>query len=579
VTVPQGSGGLPERAWADGEADEPDHPAADLTGGMGLVSVAFLGAALRRRSRLWSVAGVAGLLFGAGVYVISPPAYQASTSVLIAHDPAETPTDAMQTDALMAQSRTVAEVALRDLGLREDPLEFLGSYTVTAATDRVLAITVSAPSGSEAVHRASVLASVFLKFRADQLLSAQRLVTAALNRQIASDKRQVNELTSQISALPATPTAPSKQAELSSLTAQRTQVQNTLTGLQSTVSAYPLTTVSQIAGSKVLDAAAPLPHSHLRVAATYALLGLVAGLALGMGTVVVGALVSDRLRRRDDIARVLGAPVTLSTGRIEPWRLRPGRCGPRLLAPSRLGRLLPRRPRRAGAGPAGARGRDIQRIAAHLRGAVPETSRGTAALAVVAVDNEHTAALPVVTLALSCAREGKDVVLADLAARAPAARLLGVRKSGISTVSRDGAGLRVVVPARGEITPTGPLRRGGTHSQPGLAADQAGTGTAPETGLAAACASAGLLLTLVTLDPAAGAEHLAGWAASAVVVVTAGRSSSTRINAVGELVRLAGLPLAGVVLTGADTTDESLGITCEQAQWVRRGPGPGAVTR
>jgi capsular polysaccharide biosynthesis protein len=575
MTVPQGSGGLPGRAWGDSEAGEPDHPAADLTGGMGLVSLAFLGAALRRRGRLWRAAAAAGLLFGVGVYVTSPPPYQASTSIVLAHDPAQTPTDAMQTDAVMAQSRAVASLALHDLGLREDPLEFLGSYTVTALTDRVLDITVSAPSGSEAVHRASVLASVFLKFRAEQLLSAQRLVTAALNRQIASDKRQVDELTSEIGALPATPTAPSKQAELSSLIARRTQVQNSMTGLQSTVSAYPVTTVSQIAGSKVLDGAAALPHSHLRTAATYALLGLVAGLAAGMGIVVVSALVSDRLRRRDDIARVLGAPVTLSTGRIEPRRLPPARFGPGLLAAGRprLGRLLPRRQRPAGPGLAGARGRDIQRIAAHLRRAVPETSRGTAALAVVAVDNERSAAFPVVTLAMSCAREGKEVVLADLATGAPAARLLGVRQPGISTVSKDGAGLRVVVPARGELTPAGPLRRGGTHSPPGRPGDQGGTGAAPEGGLAAACASADVLLTLATLDPVAGAERLAGWAASAVVMVTAGRSSATRISAVGELVRLAGLPLAGAVLAGADTTDESLGITCEQAQRVRHGPG------
>ena len=38
------------------------------------------------------------------------------------------------------------------------------------------------------------------------------------------------------------------------------------------------------------------------------------GLVLGMGIVVIQALVSDRLRRRDDIAQALGAPVKLSVG-------------------------------------------------------------------------------------------------------------------------------------------------------------------------------------------------------------------------------------------------------------------------
>jgi hypothetical protein len=45
------------------------------------------------------------------------------------------------------------------------------------------------------------------------------------------------------------------------------------------------------------------------------------------------------------------------------------------------------------------------------------------------------------------------------------------------------------------------------------------------------------------------------------VVVTAGRSSWARINAVGEMIRLAGTSVASAVLVGADKTDESLGVT------------------
>jgi hypothetical protein len=78
--------------------------------------------------------------------------------------------------------------------------------------------------------------------------------------------------------------------------------------------------------------------------------------------------------------------------------------------------------------------------------------------------------------------------------------------------------------------------------------------------VAAACASANLLLTLATLDPSLGGEHLATWATDAVVVVTAGRSSWTKIHGVAELVRLSGTRLVCAVLVGADNTDESLGM-------------------
>ena len=39
------------------------------------------------------------------------------------------------------------------------------------------------------------------------------------------------------------------------------------------------------------------------------------------------------------------------------------------------------------------------------------------------------------------------------------------------------------------------------------------------------------VLLLASLDPAFGAEHISGWATNAVVLVTAGKSSSTRIHA------------------------------------------------
>jgi hypothetical protein len=54
-------------------------------------------------------------------------------------------------------------------------------------------------------------------------------------------------------------------------------------------------------------------------------------------------------------------------------------------------------------------------------------------------------------------------------------------------------------------------------------------------------------------------EHLATWATEAVAVVTAGQSSATRINAVGEMIRVAGIRLDSVAVINADKGDESLG--------------------
>jgi hypothetical protein len=282
-------------------------------------------------------------------------------------------------------------------------------------------------------------------------------------------------------------------------------------------------TEAAVKGSVVMDAAAPLAHSRFKKLILDAALGLILGLVLGMGIVVVQALVSDKLRRRDDVAQALGSPVRLSVGTVRMKR-------------SLLGR--------------GTQGSEIQRSADHLRRAVPGSSRGPAALAVVPVDDPLVPASSLVSLALSYAREGQRVAVADLCSGAPAAKLLGSGEPGVREVSEHGTRLVIAVPEPDDVVPVGPLRRG-------LVSAERSQFTRA---VADACASADILLTLTALDPSLGAEHLATWATEAVAVVTAGRSSWTKIHGVAELIRLSGTRLASAVLVGADQTDESLGI-------------------
>ena len=287
-------------------------------------------------------------------------------------------------------------------------------------------------------------------------------------------------------------------------------------------------TQQMVQGSEVLNTAVPVKHSLVKGAGLYAAGGLIGGLALGMAIVIIGAITSDRLRRRDDIAYAFGAPVRLSVGPLRKSRL-----------PGLRGRAASRR-------------RHMGRVIEHLRNAVPGSSSGPAGLAVVAVDDAPTVARVVADLAVSSAEQRKRVVLADLSAGAYAARLLGVVDSpGIGMVSPSGVGIVVVVPAAEDVAPVGPLK---SHAFP------EGYAQADES-LKAACARADLVLSLVTLDPAFGGGHIATWATDAVAVVTAGRSTAVRIHAVGEMVRLAGIRLGSVVVIDSDKGDESLGIT------------------
>ena len=225
---------------------------------------------------------------------------------------------------------------------------------------------------------------------------------------------------------------------------------------------------------------------------------------MGLAIIIIRAIVSDRLRRRDDIAYALDAPVKLSVStlgarrRLPTW---PGRAAKRDL--------------------------DMKRVIAHLRSAVPRSTHGPAGLAIVAVDNAPVVAQAVVALAASYASQGNQVIAADLSSGADMAHLLRVKGPGVHAVSHNGVNFTMVVPDRDDAAPVGPLR----------AAYLAGG--APQAGdaLVASYASADVLLTLVTLDPALGGDHLATWATNAVVVVTAGRSSAVRIHGVGEMIR------------------------------------------
>ena len=492
-----GDHGEPDRlgAFDDFVATE-NRPPDSVTG---LVSLAFIKAAVRRSARLLFVMAIVGLLIGTGVYEMRPHQYQAAASVLVTLSPYDNPQTAAVDNQAMAETRSVAGLAVHELGLQQSASSFLSTYSAAYVTERLLTITANAPSASQAMLRASAVASAFLKFRADDLQAQNHLVLESLDQQIS-------------------------QAEQTNATATLTSLRQAVTSNQATVQPALAAAVKD---SQTLSVA-PIPHSRLKPLVLDALIGLIVGLVLGLAIVIVRALVSNRLRQRDDIAYALDAPVKLSVGAL------------------RARRWLPALPGRAAK-----RDLDMRHVVAHLQSSVPRSTLGQAGLAIVAVDNAPVVARAVAALAASCASQGNQVVAADLSRGAHMAHLLGVGSPGAHEVSQDGANFVIAVPDRDDAAPIGPLR---------AVIAPAGRAQAGDV-LAGSYSSADLLLTLVTLDPALGGDHLATWATNAVVVVSAGQSSAERIHGVGEMIRLAGTRLDSAVLIGADKTDESLGLT------------------
>ncbi len=517
-------------------ADEHEHPlAAPGAAGPRRTYLPYIVNAVRRLAWVWCAAALIGALAGAAYFKAVPPArYEASTSVLVTPNPADNTESGMATEVALAQSRPVAELALSKLGLSQSQIQsslnaFIKACTVTSTIDSVLVITVKGPSSIVAVNAANDMAAAYLQYRRQLLLTQEQEVLTGLQQKISQAGQSIQTLGTQISQLSALPPSPAREARLSNLRTQRSQQQAALTQLEQTTSSNQATTEAateqMVHGTGVLDPAVPVTHSRLKEALIYVGAGLVAGLVIGLLIVAIRALMSDRLRWRDDITAALAAPVRLSVGTV------------------RVRRWLPRKQRLAVA-----RDSDVRRIASYLRTAV--YGRGISGLALVSVANEDVAAVTLVSLAVSCAHENKRVVLADLSDGARAARLIGVSGAGIRSAVVDGESLVVAVPDPYSVVPVGPLEGPPTRTLPAVSAE-----------LRAAYDSADLMFTLMTLDPSMGTEYLPTWASDAVVLVTCGRASATRIHAVGELIRRSGVQLVSAVLVGADKSDETLGIT------------------
>jgi hypothetical protein len=561
---------------------------------LGLASLPFVGHTLRRRRRLWLAFGFAGLLIGVGFYAKAPPPYQAQTKLLLAQPADVAALDAITTDVTLGQNPSMAQIALHKLGLNEPVAQFLSSYTVEALTPNVVAFTVGGPTASQAVARAKALAYAYLRYRDETLQESQRLYAISVGQQISRDSQLLAvNIPHELSHFRAEPQSAERDAAIKAQLLRQENLHHAVTAFKQKLLNAPDSTRALESGSKTLYAAALLPRSHFKVPALYAIAGLLGGLALGMGYVVIAGLVSDRLRRRDDVARALGTPVALSVGAVKFSRL-PGRRGIRTV-----------------------RRREVQRMAALLRTSLPPRQPGVAAtLAVIAVDDPRVAALPVLALAVSAARSGSQVIVADLTPGAAAARLLGITDPGVRIVATGGQQIALVVPELGDLTPAGPLHRapepvragsfdhggGRAPADDGFAyagdfdrafRDSAfGERGSPDRGsrgrgvkgrfrsrsfvsnvtpgpLAAAYESADLMLTVATLDPGLGAEHLLSWAGKSMVIVTAGHSSATRIHATGEMLRSAGLPPTGAILVAADKGDLTSSVATPRAAGAR----------
>jgi capsular polysaccharide biosynthesis protein len=494
-----------------------------------LVTLRFLRDAVVRHARIWLLLALIGLTGGLATYFALPAPHQATARLLVTTREGDDPVKAMATEISLATSRTVAERTIALLKLPESPDDLLAEYTATNLTDRVLEIKASATTDEQATKLATVIAQTYLIFRREQIGLDER----PLAKDVTAAQNELSLARQAVIAAGDDPNAPRRPGspEIARFNAAADKYRFVQAQLLDQT-----TRASKMNSTRMLDTPAPVKVSEKRTLAIKAGTGLIAGLFLGLGFVVVRALISDRLWKRQDISNALGARVRLSTGRP-----------PRRWLPF-AGALRPSQVRHP----------EIRVLAQHLGQRIIWSKRPTPALAVVSVDDVPACALAVASLAVSLADEGRHVLVADLTGTGLLAQKLGVKEYGTrdSRFSEAGRRIDVFLPDPDGLPPEGCYLRLGENNRP------SGSG---DVQLDAAWDVADVVLTLATLSPAVGADHLGSWASRAAVVVTAGRSTSAKVRATGEMVRLAGLEIDSAIVLHADRTDEGVGVTEAEA--------------
>ncbi|WGL53312.1 hypothetical protein P5P86_05660 [Nocardioides sp. BP30] len=284
-----------------------------------VASISYLWAAMRRRWKTWVTLGVVGLVLGAGHAIAVPPEVSATATLYLSHPAGTDPASAMQTDLSILRTRTVAERTIKALGLHSAPAVLQDRTTAVATTSTVMTLTVSAGTTDLALRGVRELASTYLTYRAAQLNAQADAQVSGYQDQITAAQQQINELTSQYDALSNGNT--NQQAEAGDVLSRRSQLSAQVISLQQQVDATALAADSVTKASHVLDPAAVVGSSTIRRAVLLGLTGLVGGLAIGTAIVLFGALTSNRLRRREEVALAIGAPVRYAARRIRPGLL------------------------------------------------------------------------------------------------------------------------------------------------------------------------------------------------------------------------------------------------------------------
>ncbi|MDQ6728001.1 MAG: Wzz/FepE/Etk N-terminal domain-containing protein [Actinomycetota bacterium] len=281
--------------------------------------------ALRRRWLWLVVLAGAGLAYGAVLTVVQSPVYAAKSLILL--PPSQTdaqghPLRSMETEAQIADSADI----LGKAGATFTPPLTARTLRPRVATrvisSDILEVSVEAGGASAATHLADAVANQYVAYsngaaaaQTDSTVSVLQAQATDLDSRIRQLESDIDAGTAHLNALAQQSAEAARQgALLDAMRSEQVDASRQLSTVKGRIADVKLTAELSSRGTRVLQLA-DTPSSPLR---PRPLMNLGGGGAVGLVIGVVLALAFDRndsrLRRRDDIARAVGAPVVASLG-------------------------------------------------------------------------------------------------------------------------------------------------------------------------------------------------------------------------------------------------------------------------
>lgn len=282
------------------------------------------GALLRRRWRLVFAGIVTGLLVAGAYIFLGPKAYTATTSVLVSPtgvDDAQLLAQGggqaeinLDTEAQIARSAVVATRAQRILQTTTPAEDLLDRVAITVPPNStILSIAYEARTPVMAQRGAQAFAKAYLDNRRAGVAEGVEQRVEVLENRVRQLTEQLKEVNAEIAILA------SGSAEESYARTQRNLLTQQISSLNAQVSKLRTTTITP--GQVISDAERPTAPSSPNVLVFIAS-GLMAGLLLGLVAAALRDRSDSRIRRSDDVERLLRLPV-LADIRARSFRDRP----------------------------------------------------------------------------------------------------------------------------------------------------------------------------------------------------------------------------------------------------------------